>query len=430
MVNSFQISVKPPASSNGDHVGKSFARLKIEVGGNIVTRYEGDFEPTADDIEIPTYFFAEWLSENWWSILWEPRKSETEGDDYEFLTRHSTIFAQGGFVLPKIMFVQQGGDINVHAYARNLQYPDIRFRNGGNALLPRASVEAELTTFVRAVVKQIGNDALDGTSLLQHWCAIENTEIEETLFCKLMGALGLSPYIENSEIEKLIETSVAKLGEELALDLCLAANPKNLSESFRAASTANALLNSISGDLSALLSITAPADGVQLPGWRRGVQGARKVRNALGISEDDPRGSDLLFAALGINIDGAIGEPRSEDEPVILGAVCRENSRLSLGLTQPSATKRRFTAARAAFAAWTAETPTWSKLLTLAVTRDQQASRAFAAEMTAPIAFIKKRAHAARISDAGLYETASDLQVSAEVVRNQAMNNGLTITRI
>src|SRR5262245_53839972 len=39
----------------------------------------------------PVYFLAEWIAENWWPLLWEPRKSEEVPDDAAFLARHSNI---------------------------------------------------------------------------------------------------------------------------------------------------------------------------------------------------------------------------------------------------------------------------------------------------------------------------------------------------
>jgi len=429
MVNSFAIKTRWPKAVTGDDaVARSFAHVQIDISGRNVTRYEGEFDPAADEVQFPTYYLAEWFTENWWPILWEPRKSETEGDDYEFLTRHSTVFAQNGFALPKITFVQQGAQLNVHASARDLQHPEVRFRNGGNALLPRVSVEAELSNFVARVVKWIGRAALEGSNLIENWDAIRDTDPDEQIFCQLMGALGLSPYVTNKAAEELVERAVSGLGEDLALDLCLAAKPENLNQTLKAALLAHSNMV-VRAEIGPLLTAGALADPVSLPGWRRGVQAARKARETLSIRDDDPEASNRLFERLKIDLDGSGMQGVAEDDAVVLGVVEREGKEVRFGLTQSTRAQRRFTAARAAFAAWTAELPTSAKFLTLAVTREQQASRAFAAEITAPIAYLRKRARGSKISDTSIFELAGELQVSAEVVRNQLVNNGLTLTR-
>ena len=69
-------------------------------------------------LAIPVYFLAEWIAENWWPLLWEPRKSEEVPDDAAFLARHSKLAAQHGFVLPRVIFVPTGRTIDISATGR------------------------------------------------------------------------------------------------------------------------------------------------------------------------------------------------------------------------------------------------------------------------------------------------------------------------
>ena len=65
--------------------------------------------------------------------------------------------------------------------------------------------------------------------------------------------------------------------------------------------------------------------------------------------------------------------------------------------------------------------------MTEARTRDQQAGRAFAAEILAPISFIKSKAYERVLSLHGVRELASELGVTPAVIVNQAKSNGLYV---
>jgi|ERR1700730_1967885 hypothetical protein len=99
---------------------------------------------------------------------------------------------------------------------------------------------------------------------------------------------------------------------------------------------------------------------------------------------------------------------------------------MRIALDEPQLPQRRFAAARAAFLGWTCSGPRCSRLITGARTRDQQMSRAFAAELLAPIDYIRKYAEVG-LSSFRMDEIASELGVSATVIRYQALNNRLQV---
>ncbi len=103
---------------------------------------------------------------------------------------------------------------------------------------------------------------------------------------------------------------------------------------------------------------------------------------------------------------------------------------MKVGLLQATETKRRFAGARAIFSAWAAETPREGRLLTSAVTRDQQANRAFAAELTAPLSLIRSKAPKRRLTQNAVYDLATDLKIGLDVVYKQALNNGIEVSPI
>jgi len=89
------------------------AKLKLTVSGKNLTAFVDEYGERCTHLAIPVYFLAEWIAENWWPLLWEPRKSEEVPDDAAFLARHSILAAQHGFVLPRVIFVPTGRTIDI-----------------------------------------------------------------------------------------------------------------------------------------------------------------------------------------------------------------------------------------------------------------------------------------------------------------------------
>jgi hypothetical protein len=99
---------------------------------------------------------------------------------------------------------------------------------------------------------------------------------------------------------------------------------------------------------------------------------------------------------------------------------------MKVALGEPREAQRRFTAARATFLGWI-EGDKAKRFVTGARTRSQQASRAFAAELLAPISYIQSRTGGRTISTYRIDEIADDLHVSPAVVRYQAQNNRMHV---
>jgi hypothetical protein len=411
----------------------TLGRILMTVGNQTVTEYRSEHWPQSEHLEIPAYYLAEWIAENWWPLLWEPRKNEDLGDDQDFLDRHCILAAQHGFALPKVLIVPQGQTINVSAKARDVALAgDVRFLHGGAAVLSRQDIESELRKFVQKVVSRLDLH-ISGTALQELWQLVEaSTDPEELTFCRFMGALGVSPYVSNPTLEKVLESVHERFGERLTTDLCLASTPEDFGRAESLAEAAyRAIESSPDSDFSPLSNIQPPADNISLPAYRRGENAAERLRQKLQISDTDPRGSDRLFELLRVDpaqktIASAIA---AENAPIVVGAVKRDNQTGRIALVQENERQRRFAAARGIYAAWASERPQESRFLTPSVTRDQQANRAFAAEMMAPIAYIRSRAKFGRIPQDTIFELASDLNISSDVVWKHAQNKGLQVVR-
>lgn len=424
-------------ADGGTAEAATFAKLQVMLGGRNVTQFEGESEPRSDHLEIPLYYLAEWVAENWWPILWEPRKSEDAAADGDFFGRHSPLAAQHGFALPQLEFLSTGDDVVVSAAPRQVLHADVRFKAGARAQLPRKVVESELRKFVAGVVGRLTDRGLTNTDLQAEWALVQGTSPDEVDFCRLMGALGLSPYAVPDRIADAIERAADVHDSRALMDMCLASTPGTIEAAVKLIDQAKILTDQApESTLEPLRKVPVPADNPALPAWKRGVAAAQAVRKALQIKDTDAQGSSKFFDTLGIDLTPnsyvAEVEPstdttwESEGQPIV-GAIERNELRSRIALLQRHRAQRKFTAARCAYMAWTAEREHDHRLVTMAVTREQQASRAFAVELTAPIAYLRMVARSHPLGSDDVYGVANALGINPDVVRKQAQNNNLRL---
>jgi hypothetical protein len=117
---------------------KSFAALKIDVGGEIVTRlYDRVAEGARDTVKVPLYPLALALAENWWTVLYEPRKSDEDRGSAN--ARHSLDSYMSGFVFPALT-IWSGGDNTIV-----LEHPNVTLEYSSLEFLPRTRSITNLT---------------------------------------------------------------------------------------------------------------------------------------------------------------------------------------------------------------------------------------------------------------------------------------------
>jgi hypothetical protein len=428
----FNISAEWIPQEGRNEADSTLSSLLIEVNDRTVSEFVDGKGRTFKKLQIPAYYLAEWVAENWWPLLWEPRKSEVEADDSGFLSRHSILTAQHGFALPKITIVALGKSVELTASPRNVPLAKVRFRHRSQISCARDLVESQLRAFVQSVVDRLGEARVSGTWLQDTWTLVSDTDSDEEQFCRFAGALGLSTYDVDEKIAGTIERLQPLLGDRSLMDLCLAASPEQFPAVAAVAESALEIVrHAPTSTLSPIAAIALPKENLSLPAYRRGIQAAHLLRRRLGISETDVRGATRVFDLLEINTGLQMSSSiQTTEESAITGAVVRDDSVMRIGLLQQKETRRRFAGARAIFSAWSSDGLTETRLLTSAVTRDQQANRAFAAELTAPKALIQSRAKSGRLSTSGVFDLAFELQVSADVVAHQADNAGIRVPQI
>lgn len=417
---------RTPVSMGDALLDASVGRVTMVVDGEAVTQYKSERGDTGPNINIPTYHLTEWIAENWWPLLHEPRKNEGIENDSGYRARHWLGSARNGFPLPDVWFNPAGEMMEIVAKSSTLRHARLSFERDVNASVPLASVESSFRDFVEATLKKLYDDGHRSTLAHEIWNLIETTEPEQFAYCKLVGSLGRSPYDQNDAIDILLNDVSQSAPEEIVEDLCQASDASGLEVA--AALTANitsAISDAPSIDLTGLLNVRLPAD-TGPHAWKRGKEAAKNVQAAFGISPKDPSGGqrfldelDLGYNVLGINIPPG--------DRAISGGLLRHDGEMQMTLVDPQLAQQRFASARAAFMGWISNGNT-GRLLTQAKTRDQQASRAFAAELLAPAAFIRAQSKGYPLSHHGISDIADILVVSPQVVKYQAQNNKIPLS--
>jgi hypothetical protein len=406
----------------------TIARLQIDVGDSIVTQFRSDKGDTGDAVEIPAYHLAEWIAENWWALLYEPLKSDEDEASHQFVRRHWVGSARNGFALPDLMLVPNDDCIEITARSAYLKHSRLTFEQDAHITLLTEEVARELRRFVSETVRRLRDQKIERSYLHNAWQLIEETDQDSEEFCRLMGSLGLSPYASNNEeIENVLSDLDKKFDTEALRDLCEAATPQSFE---RLAKAAESFIERLGGAPEVQLSRIDEVeceDDLRHAAWHWGVNAARKVRESFGILHADREGATKIFESLDVDSE-ANNVPRYEggSNAVLTGALERSHQAMRLAILDDKVAQKRFTFARAAFLGWQTKGET-ARLVTTAKTRDQQASRAFAAEVLAPISFVKSRARGRYLSQTGIAEIARECQVSPWVITYQATNNGIRV---
>jgi len=403
-------------------IDHTLCRLKILVGGEAVTTYRTDHGDRGESVEVPAYHLAEWLATNWWALFHEPEKSEE--DDPDFRARHWIGTARNGFALPNMWLIPNGEDIVAEVVETRISSCRLDFTKDKEWRLPVEEAVAAAARFIEATISRLNAAMLDGTALHDAWSLITKTGTNERLFCELIGALGLDPYEERPEIERVIDAAIDELGEGLTRELCEAARPERIVTILEMVRLAFAKLREgAEVDFSALPE--RPPFPQRAP-WEAGKRAANTLRQTLGVSPDLGAG-DAVLRHLAVDPEATANVAWKTEDIEVQGAIRREGSKARMALLRREASaSRRFAAARALFLGWGAPSG-GARLMTDAHTREQQASRAFAAEILAPIDYVRKAAGRGPISSFRIKGIAESLHVSPKVIRHQAMNHGIPL---
>lgn len=427
--DTFVVDVQWPSASEAggnNALDSSLARFEIKAGQSALTSFQTDEGLKNTYLTVPAYYLVEWLAQNWWSFLYEPRKDDRSDADSEFRSRHWMGIPRNGFALPDLMFAPSGETMEVVSRQSYLRFARLSFTEAGNAIVRTRDVRDQFSNFIEAVLAHMSAQGIKASEAHTAWKKVVDTSSDDEPYCRLIGSMGLSPYVEHPTIDEVLEGIADQVSGSILTDLCDAAT---LSSFVGAAEftkrISEALEMSSSIELEPLLKTRKPEDNVR-QAYEWGYNAASEARMALGIPHDKPDGRREFFRELGFDpkTSSDIGSPVSNIFP-IQGAVSRTHRKIKLALS--SGTDKEFSAARASFLAWLSNDNN-SRLVTTARTREQRASRAFGAELLAPAEFLRKRlGRELDVSPFTLDKVSDEIGVASTIVRLQARNNGYRI---
>ena len=405
----------------------TFAALKVILNNQIATRlYDRIAGGERDAIHVPLYPLALGIAENWWSLLYEPRKSDQDHGRAE--VRHSLDAYMAGYVFPALTLWSAGNNAitveapNISHKFSNLEFLPVSADQTFN--FPRAEVENDLFTLVDSVLGRVSAEG-PHAELHEPWNRVQESlgNQEELQYCVAAGQLGIDPY----DADGLdIATFANGLSKELFSDICEAATPDELpaaTEWVRESERSMGEFPEI--DIGAFGVV--PDAELRAKVWDSGYAAARMLRRNLNLEGLDPRPTvDTIFgAAVRSDAPKLVGTPPVAFE----GVAGRTNGTLRVAIPGLPARLRRYTLCRAAYHAWRIADG-GSAAVTTAATLEQQVSRAFAAEMLAPAEWLKERAGSKGLTPSDVESIAEENVCPGGAVIWQAKNNGIPLRGI
>lgn len=419
-------------------LARTWARLEISAGADVSGRFwPSNLISRAESVHRGVYGsvfpLAEWVVENWWSLLEEPCRLPTLDSgralsknpmQRPWVQRHNFLAAREGGSLPDLFLYRDGphvvaqwfADPELEDNARPVQF----FTRGKIRLAPQ-DAEAALQQLIEEVIVRLDSEKDEDTNRLrENWRALCDSRQTERCLCAAAAQLGLDPYDPSELTEELVgifESKVKTLQEELRMDLL-------------EASTANCLDNDVDWVKRALQTVElmsasspiAPTNGsgsAHALGYRLAAQ----LREQIGLPAQ-PVDSlpKLLGTKCGWPSEPVIAlEGQTENRLVALVAKDRHGWPHVIGpLVSPEAD--RFRLARALYFVCNPSMATPPRLVTKAYTWDQRASRAFAAELLAPALALRAEVRDG-VPHSKVKELAEKFQVSPCVIEHQLNNH-------
>ncbi|MCC5877777.1 MAG: hypothetical protein JJU11_16275 [Candidatus Sumerlaeia bacterium] len=414
-----------PKRAKGAELRATWASLQIIAGNdensNVVTKHYDEYLNTVrNQVYCPVYPLAEWITHHWFRMLHGTERSNLGHPDLRL--------GAEGFALPCLKFCPEGEEVRLVWTPYQHRSAHVEFISKGDVTLHRSAVEAELYGFLNRVMARLEEHQISDTPFQTEWQSILNLDQEEREFCIAAANLGLDPFdLEDGVEDKILEVA-GLLHKDLTEEFFPAANAESLLEQADTVVAAIAKLEDqrkVSPQFQKLRNQLVNFDS-EMKAWEKGYEAARCVRNALGL-EDKPVTLEMLEGfALPLEFDDLTRTQSIE------GIVSRNGSTAGT-VVRSGFLSRRTENVKFALGRMLGESlwlPTSSAaLVTRARTTRQKTNRAFAAELLAPAAELKKRLHHHEISPDEVSDLAEEFEVSTYVIEYQIHNHRLAVIR-
>lgn len=412
---------------------RTWARMRIATGERTISNFwDSESERVSPYVFMPLFNMAEWILRNWWALLYEPfngeesfiRFAKLDTLDQDWLFRHALRSSDSATYPPSLYLYSNGPRVSLVWREDREESKRERYLGSGRELLERSDVEAELRKFVSTVLNWCGgleNDRIE--ALKSNLEAVGSTSTVEYRFCAAAGTLGLDPYATSEWPGALFEFLAGDFSDDasepLADDFLEAVEPEN----------APALWDwiRVAKDRFQLLSHQRvfPVEASLPTAKDFGYSLARRMRERVGMTDGGPVGNLVKLArdACGFQFRHEMyNHVPSQNVIAIVGWLDENTATIaSPGKREES---QRFLEARGLYQLLTG-CASGARLLTTASTWQQQAGRAFAAELLAPMEALAAKVHSDMdFLEQGdiVQELADQYRVSTLLVQNQLRN--------
>ncbi len=426
-------------------LARTWCRLVIEVDGRLVTRaIDSRSDSLRGGIHGSAFPLGRWLVENWWFLLNESYRFPARHSsrdlartprDRAWVQRHSLLAAREGGALPDLTLHRDEQKVVARwtPDGEDSTHPALRFTEAGETHLGAADAERGLSEAVEAVMDRLrGFDQPEVEAFREEWAAVTGATEQERTLCEWSARLGADPFDPDELTDEFAETLSALASDfdaPLRDDLLDAARPRTLRGDAEWVRQAGALAADAGRAHHRELDPSSPPDA--MPDARKrnmratsahelGYACAAALRRCLSPTDGhEPIGEmDEVLVRLGWAQSPFRAAPRAEGP--LEAALERSDDGASVAVvsgTDP--VRNRFKLARAIFLRHFGRNPTGRRLVTGAHTREQRASRAFAAEFLVPAEGLSRQvggtASPGEIDDLARHYGVSPLAISHQI---------------
>ena len=445
-------------------LARTWCRLVIEADGRLVTEAVHDASDSLrGGIHGSAFPLARWIAENWWFLLNEsyrfPARYASRDlartlQDRAWAQRHSLLAAREGGALPDLTLHRDEEKVVARWTPDGIASvpPPLRFIGEGEVHLDVADAEGGLAEAVQAVMDRLEEfEEPEVRAFRRDWAAIAEATEQESRLCEWSARLGIDPFDPEELTDELAETLpglVSGLDTPLRDDLLDAERPQTLQRDMEWLRRAEALaadagsarnheptfqpgshLPPIEGLAVARDPEAVRPDTGTGTAYGLGYACAASLRRHLSPADGhEPIGDmDEILVRLGwAQSPSRTMEP--EPESPLEAAVTRSGDGAPVaivGNADADTSGCRFRLARSIFFRhFSRNREAGRRLVTEAHTREQRASRAFAAEFLAPAAGLSQHL-GGRVSSREIDDLAHHYGISAWVIGHQIQNHRL-----
>ncbi|MCW5556015.1 MAG: hypothetical protein KIS67_28140 [Verrucomicrobiae bacterium] len=385
--------------------------------------YDQEVRSVSTRLYLPLYPVAEWMVENWWSILHEVENGHNLSDP-EYPVRHDLNRATGAFALPPLRFSSLGEAIELRWRRAELPSKRVEFLSYGKAILDLQQVEDELTRFISIVIERLHSFEVKNTPLQQDWAAIQALDEDERAFCKAAALAGMDPFAISKADVRRLEEAAKLLPEHLLEDLLAILRTDEFSKARKELDALDQLTQTNAAPQRRLARLRGSLSHGSGPvPYRVGYARAGEVREALGLNGDLLATTDRFMEAVKLQAQGGVQGHRFQLTELegYLGYAGKDNACFVLG-SETDSPRGRFKLARCLHD-FLYGSPGTAQVVTKADSFQQRVNRSFAAELLAPGRVLAKRVRKPFVVPSELEDLAVEFGVSSWLIKHQLENH-------